>query len=284
MYVRRIPIDFAIPMLIGFGVGALFNFCGGKYIDTMEVKSQEEVVSDSMIGTKASDKVPVVSSIAEMMEEDYFTFHLDYSVSGFDKSAYYDGTVYDICELPSGELVVVDDYFYHSSIESPDDDEWSLDFFEVMPIGQVIHEPVAEELIAEFAQNGYEITDTSFYVDMRGDFEEFDRDEWEDKIEGLSFLVGFIVFFFIRYIMIASGLFSPIIPMRFLRKWKRYIVFYGILYYDENVKLIADYHKRKNYDAAMAEFMKLTGSTIEDARMAMNNWAEIYGEGIVMIK
>lgn len=281
---RRVPIDFAIPMLIGFGIGALFNFCGGKYIDTLEVKSQEEIVSDSMIGAKASDKVPVVASIAEMMKEDYFTFYLEDYHSNFHQSAYYDGTVYDICELASGEWVVVDDYYLHSDIESPDDDEWSLDFYKVMPIGQIIHEPLADELVAEFAENGYKVTDTSFYVDMRGDFEEFDRDEWEGKIEGLSFLVGFIVFFFIRYILIASGLFSPLFPMRFLRKWKRFIVFYGILYYDENVKLIADYYKKKQFDNAISEFMKLTGATMEEARMAMNNWADIYGEGIVMMK
>lgn len=157
--------------------------------------------------------------------------HLDYNITVLNASAYYDGTVYDVCELPSGELVVVDDYFMHIYIESPDDFWASTDFYQIMPVGQVVHEPLAAELVQEFADNGYAITDTSFYVDMRGDFEEFDREEWEGKMEGISFLIGFIVYLIIRYLMIVSGIFPPLFPPRFLKKWKRYVVYYGILYY-----------------------------------------------------
>lgn len=278
---RRIRIDFAIAMVVAFAVGALVNFGGGKVIDSMEVKSEEMVYSDTLIGAAPTENVPVVSSIAEMMEEERFTFHLYYHTTDLGASAYYDGTVYDVCELPSGELVVIDDYFMHIDIERPEDSWMSTDYYQIMPIGQVVHEPLAEELISEFAENGYTITDTSFYVDMRGDFEEFDREEWEGKIEGYSFLAGFIVFLIIRYIMIASGIFPPVFPLRFLKKWKRYVVYYGILYYGDSVKEILRFRKQGNYEEAAGEFSRLTGATLEESRAAMNNWNELYGEGIV---
>lgn len=49
----------------------------------------------------------------------------------------------------------------------------------------------------------------------------------------LSFIIGTVIFFLIRYVLIASGLCPPLFPLRFLPRWKRFISYYGIVYYDE---------------------------------------------------
>lgn len=282
---RRVPIDFAIPMVIAFGVGALVNFGGGKVIDSMEEKSKIEVYSDSQIGAAPSENVPVVSNISEMMEEDYFTFHVFDRFHDLNSSVYYEGTIYDVYEMESGELVVVDDYYIHSYYDHDEEDTsmWP-DSYLVMPIGRVVNEPLDDELIAKFKENGYTPTDTSFYIDMRGDFKEFSRDDMENKVENLSFLVGFIVFGIIRYLMIASGVFPPLFPLRFLKKWKKFIVYYGIIYYDENIEQILAYRKQGLYNEAAEEFSKLTNAPIYQAREAMNAWDDLYGEGILLMK
>ncbi len=280
---RRIRIDFAISLVIAFAIGALVNFVGGKVIDNMEKQTEEVVYSDSQIGAAPTEHVPVISSISEMMEEEYFTFHVTDTLSGIHSSVYYEGTIYNAYELESGEIVLVDDYYTNSyyAQDEEDEGEWWADSYLVMPIGKVVKEPIAQEIISELEQNGYPLSDTSFYVDMRGDFEDFSREKLEEKLQGISFLAGFIVFLFVRYLMIASGVFSPLFPLRFLRKWKRYIVYYGVIYYDDSVKQIATYRKQKNYEAAAAEFARLTNTDIYEARAALNYWSEIYGEGIL---
>ena len=97
----------------------------------------------------------------------------------------------------------------------------------------------------------------------------------------LSVVVGFVIFFLIRYALIASGLCPPLFPLRFLPRWKRYISYYGITYYDENVDQIFAYHKQGNYEAAAFEFSKLTHTDIMEARNAINMWQSIAGEGII---
>lgn len=277
----QIRIDFAIPMVIAFGVGALVNFGGGKVLDSMEEKTKEVVYSDSQIGAAPTENVPVVSSIEEMMEEDYFTFHVTDDLV-VNNSAYYDGTVYNLYELESGEQVVVDEYYLHSYYDHDDSDSsWWPDTYQVLPIGKVVQKPLPDELIDKFSENGYTITDTSFYVDMRGKFKDFSRDTYETKLEILSFLVGFIVFLGIRYVLIASGIFPPLFPLRFLRKWKKYIIYYGIIYYDENIEQILAYRKQGKYEEAAVEFAKLTNAPIIQAREAMNIWDDLYGEGIM---
>lgn len=44
---RRMPIDFVIPIIIAGAVGALVNYAGGKWIDQKEEQSKEEVYSDT---------------------------------------------------------------------------------------------------------------------------------------------------------------------------------------------------------------------------------------------
>lgn len=282
---RRITIDFAIPFVVAGAFVALTNYIGDKWIDKMEKKSEEIIYSDSIIGAAATDDVPVVSSIEEMMKEDCFTFHSYDTSGGIHDSAYYDGVVYDIVQLESGEWVLVDDFFYHTYFdnEEKEDDDWmcSSDIYAVYPVGKVVHKEVPDELIEKFAEYDYYLTDTSFYVDMRGDFEFFSRDDLEQKIDNLCFFVAIIVFFLVRFIMISSGIFSPLIPLRFLKKWKRYIVYYNIIYYDENIKEILDYRKQGKMEDAAREFSILTNTSIEEAREAMKNWKEIYGEGIL---
>lgn len=272
-------IDFAIPFIAAFAVGALVNFVGGKVFDQMETQSEEIVYSDSKIGAAASENVPVVSSIAEMKEQDYFTFHTDST----DDYIYYDGTFYDIYELESGEVVLVNEYIKHKIYVAGESEAWWLDDgYIVMPIGKIVDEPLSSELLAEIEANGYTLTDTSFYIDMTGNFGTFDREKYEGKLQVLSFLIGLIVFFAIRYLMISSGLFPPLFPLRFLKSWKKYILYYGVIYYGEEVDLIIALRKQKNFDAAAHEFAKLANIKLFDAQKAIiNKWDEIYGEGIL---
>lgn len=97
----------------------------------------------------------------------------------------------------------------------------------------------------------------------------------------LSFIIGTVIFFLIRYVLIASGLCPPLFPLRFLPRWKRFISYYGIIYYDENVEQIFKYYNQKNYEAAALEFSKLTNTDIIEARNAINLWDSITGEGIL---
>ena len=86
-----------------------------------------------------------------------------------------------------------------------------------------------------------------------------------------------------RYILIASGIFSPLIPLRFLKKWKRFIIYYNTIYYDENIKQILDYRKQGKMEEAAREFCRLADTEMEEAMEAMDIWDEIYGEGILQM-
>lgn len=101
------------------------------------------------------------------------------------------------------------------------------------------------------------------------------------SITPLAVLIGIATFFLIRYVLIASGFCPPLFPLRFLPNWKRYISYYGVIYYDENVDQIFAYHKQQNFEAAAQEFAKLTQTDIMEARCAINQWHSIAEEGIL---
>lgn len=275
----KLRIDVAVSFIAAFAIGALINFIGIKAIDRIEAQSEEVVYSDSQIGAAASEEVPVVSSIAEMKENACFTFHTDGSMDYI----YDDGTMYDIYQLESGETVLVYAYSKHKTFASVEsDDWWSYESYIVMPVGKIVDEPLNSELIAKIEDSGYTVTDTSFYIDMTGDFGKFDREKYESRLELVSFLIGLVSFLVIHYLMIASGLFPPLFPLRFLKKWKKYILYYGIIYYGEEVNQIIVLHNQKNYDAAAHEFAKLADIKLYDAKKAIvDKWDEIYCEGIL---
>lgn len=280
---KRIRIDFAIAFLVAFGVGALVSFGAGKVIDRLEEKSEEMVYSDTKIGAAADKGTPVAYDISDMMEEDCFTVHLKEGRS-LD-SLYYDKTYYHIYELDSEEVVLVDEYFHNSYYDHDEDDtSFFPDSYEVLPVGRVVMGQLDDELIKMIEEKGYTLTDTSFYIDMRGDFEDFSREDYEDKAELLSFGAGLIAFFLIRYLMIASGVFSPVIPLRFLKSWNRFVNYYGIIYYGDEVKQIVALRKKGKMDEAAYKFSKMVGVDVEEAQMAMQFWSEIYGEGILKVK
>ena len=97
-------------------------------------------------------------------------------------------------------------------------------------------------------------------------------------------MVAVIAFLLTRYLLIASGLFSPLFPLRFLKRWKRFIVYYNVVYYDENIKAICDYRKQGNMEEAAREFSILTNANMEEAREALKLWKDIYCEGILTTK
>lgn len=281
---KRIRIDFAIAFLVAFGVGALVSFGAGKVIDRLEEKSEEVVYSDTEIGAAAGKGTPVAYDISDMMEEEYFTVHLKERGSRLD-AIYYNKTIYSIYELDSGEVVLVDENSYSSYYDYDEDDtSFFRDSYLVLPVGRVVMGQLDDEMIEKVEEKGYTLTDTSFYIDMRGDFEDFSREDYEDKAELLSFGAGLIAFFLIRYLMIASGVFSPVIPLRFLKSWKQFVNYYGIIYYGDGVKQIVALRKKGNMDEAAYAFSKLVGVDVEEAQMAMQFWSEIYGEGILKVK
>lgn len=289
---RQTGIEFIAAFLAAFGIGAFINFGAGKVIDVLEERSEEMVYSDYEVGAAAGEGTPVVTSISEMMEEKYFTFHV--TDIGWSNSIYYDGTVYDIRTMESGEKVLTDEYFYNSYYDSDEQEEvWINDNFtiiksseryKVLPVGRVVKGKLDDALIKKLEDEGYQLSDTSFYVDMRGDFRDFSREECEAAAEGISFLVGIIVFFLIRYVMIASGVFLPIIPLRFLPTWRKYVVYYGIVYYGDSIKKIISLRKEGRMEEAAYEFSKLAEIDEEEAAEAMEYWNEILGEGILHIK
>lgn len=277
----KIRIDFAIALIVAYGVGALVNYGTDKVIDRLEEKSEEMVYSDTEIGAAAGKGTPVVNSISEMMEEDYFTFHID----GFSyDSFYYKGVYYHIYELPSGESILVDEYYPNAYYDSDEDDtSFFPESYRVFPVGRVVKGQLSDGILKKVDEEGCTLTDTSFYVDMRGDFEYFSREEYENKAMLLYFGAALAAFFLTRYLMIASGLFSPVFPLRFLKSWKRFVNYYGIIYYGDEVKQIAALRKKGKMDEAAYEFSKLVGVDEEEAEMAILNWSEIYGEGILKV-
>lgn len=279
----KIRFDFAVAMVMAFGVGSLVNFGAGKVIDVMEEKSKEEVVSDVEIGAVAGRGTPVADSISDMMKEDYFTAHIERE-NELD-SVYYDNVFYKIYELESGEVVLADENFYNAQYDHDEDDtDLFPDIYRVLPVGRVVREQLDEGLIEAVEETGHTLKDTSFYIDMRGGFEEFSREEWEGRAEFLSFVVGLAAFLLIRYLMIASGLFSPVFPLRFLKSWKRFVNYYGIIYYGDEVKQIVELRRKGKMDEAAYEFSKLVGVDDEESQMAMRFWQDIYGEGILKVK
>lgn len=280
---RRIRIDFYIAFIVAFSIGVLFNFCAGKVIDVLEDKSHERVYSDTEIGAAAGEGTPVVSSIEEMMEEEYFTCYV--SGSMLVETVYYNSKSYRIYTLASGESVLVDEYFYHTYYDhNKDEDNTFHGSYKVLPVGRVIKKQLEDELIYKINEKGYELTDTSFYIDMHGDFKDFSRDHFESIALNISFAVGFIIFLLIRYIMIVSGLFPALFPLRFLRSWKKYIIYYGVVYYGEGIDKISALRKQGDLTNAAFEFSKLAEVSQEEAVKAMEYWREIYGEGILNIR
>lgn len=280
---RKIRMDFAIALLVAVGAGALVNFGAGKVIDSQEKQSEELVYSNTEVGAAAGEEVPVVTSISEMMEEERFTFHVDNI--GSSESVYYKGNMYYIYELESGETVLVDEYYQNTYYED-DESDTSLvpDMYAVLPVGKVVLEPLDDEMVQLIQEEGYALTDYSFYVDMKGKYRDFSEEDFENTTSVVSFLVGVLVFFFIRYVLIASGLFAPIIPLRFLKTWKKYIDYYGVIYYDENIEQILALRKQGRMEEAANEFSKLVNIDMEEAQMAMGVWDDIYGEGILHVK
>lgn len=279
----RIRIDFAVAFVVAFGVGALVNSGSEKVIDRLEEKSEERVYSDTEIGAAAGEGTPVAYDIADMMEEECFTVHLK---EGRSVAALYDkGTYYKIYQLDSEEIVLVDEYFHHSYYDHDKDDTSLIpESYQVMPVGRVVRGQLDDRLIKKIEEKGYTLTDTSFYIDMRGKFKDFSRESSENKAFLATFGAGMAAFALIRYLMIASGVFSPVIPMRFLKSWKRYVNYYGIIYYGDEVKQIVALRRKGKMDEAAFEFSKLTGADEEEAQMAMRFWPEIYGEGILKIQ
>ena len=110
---------------------------------------------------------------------------------------------------------------------------------------------------------------------------DFSREDYEFKLELLCFGIGLVVFFLMRYVMIASGLFPPLFPLRFLKNWRWYISYYGVTYYGEEVDQITAYYKQNNMPAAAEAFARLTNTDICEAREAINMWYAISGEGLV---
>ena len=292
---RRIPIDFAIAFVIAFAIGSLINFGADKYIKSKENEEVEVEYSSTKPGAAAEKTVPVISSIDEMMNEKVFTFHTDSFLSDY-KIIFADDNMYYLVPLPYGETVLIDLYFDHVCLEydtsgDEDSDEpyfsrtprLNRDLYSVMPVGKVVKEPLSAETLEVLEQRGLQVTDPSFYIDMRGEYKDFDAEAFQMKAGMVSALAGIAVYLLVRWLMIASGLFAPLFPLRFMRKWKRYVIYNGILYYDENIKEIHRLHKQGNINAAAQEFCRLTNTDMDEAMMAMGYWKELYGEGILHI-
>ena len=283
---RQIRIDFVIAFLAAFGIGAFVNFGAGKIIDVLEEKSKEIVYSDTEIGAAAGEGTPVVSSIAGMMEEDYFTFYIDDDWSIMDM-VYFEGTTYHIYTMESGETVLVDDYYYNSDYGRNKEDASMFSSgsrYKILPVGRVVKGELPEGLKKKLEEEDYVLSDTSFYVDMRGKFKDFSRKDYENTARSISFFIGFIVFFLVRYMSIASGLFPPIVPLRFLPTWKKYVEYYGVIYYGDSIRKINSLRMEGRMAEAAYEFCRLAEIDEEEAAEAMGYWNEICGEGILHVK
>ena len=101
-------------------------------------------------------------------------------------------------------------------------------------------------------------------------------------VQCVGIFAGVTVFFLVRYLMIASGAFPPVFPLRFLPSWKRFINYYGVIYYDDNVNKICTLYKKGKMAEAAYEFSVLVGIDIREAEQAMGFWFRIYGEGIIL--
>lgn len=290
MTVQKLRIDFVIPFLIAFAICSLINFSADQYIKNKENTKVEVEYSDSKPGAAADKTVPVVTSIDEMMKEQVFTFHMDSFLNDY-KIIHSFGKPYYVFTLPSKETILIDLYFDHICWESEqigEKEEYSpiinSQVYTIMPVGKVVKEPLSARTLEALEQKGLQLTDTSFYVDMHGDYETFDAKALKAKVNIINGLVGIAVFLLIRWLMIASGMFPPLFPLRFLKSWKRFIIYNGILYYDENIKEIHELHKQENINAAAQEFCKLTGVNMEEAIQAMRCWKGLYREGILLTK
>lgn len=105
---------------------------------------------------------------------------------------------------------------------------------------------------------------------------------YEPKVQGIGILIGLIVFLLFRYLMLVSGAFPPLFfPLRFLPSWKKYIVYYGVLYYGENVNKICALYNQGQMAEAAYEFSILAGIDLHEAERALTFWKRIYGEGIL---
>ena len=134
-----------------------------------------------------------------------------------------------------------------------------------------------------FVVAGLFVVITDFLGNQLMDSIDLSMDVMEQLIMFVKFQVGIISFVVTRYILIASGVFQPLIPLRFLKKWKQFITYYNVIYYDENIKQILTYRKQGKMEEAAREFAILTNTGMEEAREAMKIWDSIYGEGILQI-
>lgn len=97
----------------------------------------------------------------------------------------------------------------------------------------------------------------------------------------IQFAVGLLTFILIRLILILTGLFPSLIPLRFLKNWKHYIVYNGVTYCNETVDRIVAYRQQGNLEAAAQEFSTMTNTDISIGRAAMNMWRHVHGEKVI---
>lgn len=124
------------------------------------------------------------------------------------------GTDYYFVELESEEIVVAK--IHADSIQDIGDRR------DVLPIGQVVNDPVPDDILkinreSEYYSKYDSATDASFYIDMQGTHKE--KSVWqppnkESIAEGAGTIAMFVSFPLIRMVAVKTGLFPPIFPRR----------------------------------------------------------------------
>lgn len=189
------------------------NAVGDHYIDKKtEQSTEEKVISADEIGGQADDSIPIVTSIAEMKEQDRFTLQYDDDYE-CDDYIYADGQIWSLLELPSGENVVADIYTYSIQYIYDDDSMW--DYTKLFPVGKLVEKDISQEMIDAAAEEGYELSATDCYIDMaNGNNKQFDPAISQAVTYILMIVIPVAAFILIHILGVKIGIFPPIIPRR----------------------------------------------------------------------
>lgn len=204
----KIRWDFVPCLMIGALLFVLVTAAGEKYAENAYQRWENQEMAEGEIGGEPSEDTPLVTSIAEMKENDVF-YVLTKDINFYMYHLFYDDKEWNALELPSGEVVCV-----RTNVGACRDTKGYVE--KQTPVGKVVPFELPDTLAEQLEQErGMTFSDMSFYVDMNGERLDFPNDsDIEFKFNVIS-LVAFLVGFIGSHVLGAKlGILPPVFPKR----------------------------------------------------------------------
>ncbi len=216
MRVRVLRFDIWLCLLLSF----LLSFIPVKVLENVLPKKYEEytdehTVDEGQIGGIAGEDVYKAQNVEDLLSHDTFTVispGIEYKNHG---AGYHDGMYLNALKLPSGELIAA--RINGESVTKTGEDIYSGD--SILPVGKIVYDNLEEDTyFINQIEYKEELSRTDFYIDMVGEAERLNK---EDYVEAPILLAQLGTIFVAFPIFHALGSKFGIFPYFFPPKEKR---------------------------------------------------------------